>query len=89
MKGSSFESSPIKGSNAASAIPQSSSPAPAPAASPTRNGSPAKREIPHVEDLDDEEGQSFDLTKGFQSIGSFHAPASHAPEAAGVANGHS
>jgi hypothetical protein len=63
MKGSSFESSPIKGSNAAGAIPQSSSPAPVPAASPTRNGSPARREIPHVEDLDDEEGQSFDLTK--------------------------
>lgn len=62
MKGSSFESSPVKGSDAP-AIPPSSSPAPAHIASPMRNGTPAKRELPIVEDLDDEEGQSFDLTK--------------------------
>lgn len=62
LKGPGFESSPIKSSNAAGVMPPSSSPAPA-VASPTRNGTPAKRELPSVEDLDDEEGQSFDLTK--------------------------
>ena len=56
----SLESSPIKGSNTADAIPPSSSPAPQ-IVSPTRNDTPAKKELPVVENLDDEEG--FDLTK--------------------------
>lgn len=62
-RGPGFESSPIKGHSTAGGIPPSSSPAPAPIPSPTRNGTPARREAQPVEDLDDEEGQSFDLTK--------------------------
>lgn len=86
MKIASFESSPIKGPSTIGAIPQSSSPAP-PLASPTRNGTPAKRDLPPVEDLEDEEGQSFDLTKGFMHIGTFHASASQVQETSGIANG--
>lgn len=59
----SFESSPIKGNSALRGLPPSSSPAPAPIPSPTRNGTPIKREVQPIEELDEEEGQSFDLTK--------------------------
>ncbi|RDW71335.1 hypothetical protein BP6252_07898 [Coleophoma cylindrospora] len=71
-----YDESPIKGP---SALPQSSSPPPpmrrSSAASPTRSGSPQKRQMPVEEDLEDED-QGFDLTRGFQSIGSYHAPSS-------------
>ncbi|KAH8602399.1 fork head domain-containing protein [Bisporella sp. PMI_857] len=73
MKGASFESSPIKDSKAhSSIIPPSSSPLPHRAISPTRSGTPTKRDLPKVEEERDEEEQQFDLTKGFQSIGSYH-----------------
>lgn len=61
-KGSHFESSPIKASSAAPAVPPSSSPVPAHAASPTRtSASSLNRDLPKVDELDDDEG--FDLTK--------------------------
>ncbi|KAL3428345.1 fork head domain-containing protein [Phlyctema vagabunda] len=73
LKDSAFEMSPLKG---IPTIPQSSSPPPplrrSLAASPTRAGSPTKRQMPD-DDLDDED-QGIDLTRGFQSIGSYHAP---------------
>jgi hypothetical protein len=62
LRGSTFDSSPIKGSGAAPAIPASSSPAPVASGSPTRNGTPVKRELTNVEELDDE-NQGFDLVK--------------------------
>jgi len=61
QKGSHFESSPIKASSVAPAIPPSSSPAPD-AASPTRTGTTTmNRDLPKAEELDDDPG--FDLTK--------------------------
>jgi hypothetical protein len=62
LRGPAFESSPIKASGTAPALPASSSPAPIRTASPTRNGTPVRRELTNVEDLD-EENQGFDLVK--------------------------
>ena len=66
MKGSTFDISPIKGSNAVPPIAASSSPGPIrrspPAASPSRNGFPVKQEVASVEDIE-EEDQGFDLTR--------------------------
>jgi len=42
--------------------------------SPTRNGLPGKLQIPDVDELEEEEERGFDLSRGFQSIGSYHAP---------------
>lgn len=62
LKGAAFDISPIKGTPA---VPQSSSPPPpirrSSAASPTRSGSPGKRQMPD-DDLEDED-QGFDLTR--------------------------
>jgi len=92
MKGSAFDISPIKGTGANPAIPPSSSPASmgrkSSATSPTRNGSNVKYEMPEVDELEDED-QGFDLTRGFQSIGSYHAPASNGLTVTGAINGHS
>ena len=69
MKSSTFDLSPIKGSNAVPAIPPSSSPAPvrrSPATSPSRNGISAKPEASSVEDIE-EEDEGFDLTRYFHS----------------------
>ncbi|KAL2074575.1 hypothetical protein VTL71DRAFT_8353 [Oculimacula yallundae] len=78
MKGPSFDLSPVKGSAGGPALPPSSSPAPvrrrSSAASPTRNALLVKQEEPE-EIEEEEEDQGFDLTRGFQSIGSYHAPA--------------
>ncbi|PVH86806.1 hypothetical protein DL98DRAFT_480654 [Cadophora sp. DSE1049] len=84
MKGPSFDLSPVKGSAGGPALPPSSSPAPvrrSSAASPTRNALPAKQEEP--EEIE-EEDQGFDLTRGFQSIGSYHAPAATGVTVAGA-----
>jgi hypothetical protein len=62
LRGSTFDSSPIKGSGNAPGLPASSSPAPLPTGSPTRNGTPVKRDLTSVEDLDDE-NHGFDLVK--------------------------
>lgn len=62
LRGPAFESSPIKASGTVPALPASSSPAPIRTASPTRNGTPGRRELTNVEDLD-EENQGFDLVK--------------------------
>ncbi|KAJ4304309.1 transcription factor [Collariella sp. IMI 366227] len=62
--------------------PPSSSPPPAaaransPVRSPTRAGSGGSLEEPPSPAVDEEDG-GFDLTKGFQSIGSYHAPVGH------------
>ncbi|KAI0104890.1 hypothetical protein F4776DRAFT_647706 [Hypoxylon sp. NC0597] len=62
-------------------LPNSSSPPPAtrdrsPVASPTRSTRSARTETQerNTADEDEEEG-GYDLTRGFQSIGSYHAPA--------------
>ncbi|KAI8634802.1 fork head domain-containing protein [Xylariaceae sp. FL1651] len=79
-----FDVSPIKPSR----LPHSSSPPPpagvdrSPMASPTRTtrGDTIERAttVEKIEEDDDEEEEEggFDLTKGFQSIGSYHAPRS-------------
>ncbi|KAE8451259.1 hypothetical protein EG329_004424 [Mollisiaceae sp. DMI_Dod_QoI] len=77
LKGPAFDSSPVKPSNASAGIPPSSSPAPArrsSAASPIRTNAAAKQDEVAPDDIE-EEDQGFDLTKGFQTIGSYHAPA--------------
>ncbi|KAH9900548.1 hypothetical protein F4778DRAFT_739430 [Xylariomycetidae sp. FL2044] len=71
-----FDMSPLKPLD----LPNSSSPpAPAddrsPVASPSRSSRAETQERAPAVDDDEEEG-GFDLTKGFQSIGSYHAPAS-------------
>ncbi|KAH8658740.1 fork head domain-containing protein [Tricladium varicosporioides] len=89
MKGPAFDLSPIKGG---SMVPPSSSPPPirrSSAASPTRNGTAIKTEEPTVDEPEEEEG-GFDLTRGFQSIGSYHAPIGNGiPVAPAVVNGRS
>jgi len=89
MKAPAFDLSPAKDSNGP-AGPPSSSPAPArksAAASPSRNG-PVKQEVANVEDIE-EEDQGFDLTRGFQSIGSYHAPAANGVAVVGAVSGRS
>ncbi|CZR54414.1 related to forkhead protein [Phialocephala subalpina] len=92
MKGLAFDSSPVKASNTGAGVPPSSSPAPArrsSAASPTRNGAAVKPEEPAIDEIE-EEDHGFDLTKGFQTIGSYHAPAAQGipvPEPVNGVNG--
>jgi len=84
MKGPSFDLSPVKGSAGGPHLPPSSSPAPvrrSSAASLTRNVLPVKQE--ELEEIEDED-QGFDLTRGFQSIGSYHAPAATGVPVAGA-----
>ncbi|KAL2271556.1 hypothetical protein VTJ83DRAFT_927 [Remersonia thermophila] len=79
----SFDASPSKalGGGAGGGIglpPPSSSPprGKSPVQSPTRTTSRPPADTPPSPAGEDEEG-GFDLTKGFQSIGSYHAPVSH------------
>ncbi|QSZ30566.1 hypothetical protein DSL72_000122 [Monilinia vaccinii-corymbosi] len=73
-----YDSSPIKAFN--SVLP-SSSPPPMrrrlSAMSPTRMGASEKLEVSDADEPEEEEEQKFDLAKGFQSIGSYHAPISN------------
>ncbi|KAI1494775.1 fork head domain-containing protein [Biscogniauxia mediterranea] len=74
LKAAQFDMSPLKSLG----LPNSSSPPPvaddrSPVASPTRSGRAETLERSTVVEDDEEEG-GFDLTKGFQSIGSYHAP---------------
>lgn len=84
-----FDPSPTK-ARLDSLLPPSSSPPPPsrskspPAASPTRTVQPAPEDPPSPE----EEGiGGFDLTKGFQSIGSYHAPVGHGKQVQPATNG--
>ena len=61
MKGSSFGSSPTKGGDEAGAVPPSSSPPRASAASPSKNGTSDNLPVPEVEEIE-EEDQGIDLT---------------------------
>jgi hypothetical protein len=62
VKGPTFDSSPLKGSNTAPAVPQNSSPASARTMSPVRNGVSIMQGLSNAEELDDED-QGFDLIK--------------------------
>ncbi|KAJ9154800.1 Forkhead box protein J2 [Pleurostoma richardsiae] len=88
LKPAQFDLSPSK---ALGTVPQSSSPPPAarksPAASPTRGDHTEGEEPTKAEELEEDGG--FDLTKGFQSIGSYHAPASRGLPVATATNGES
>jgi len=88
MRGPTFDLSPIKDSGAASAPPQSSSPAPRrdSGASPSKNVGEIKAEVPEVEESLDEE-PAFDLTRGFMSISKFHASSSNGVSVANAAHG--
>ncbi|ESZ96923.1 putative Fork head protein like protein [Sclerotinia borealis F-4128] len=69
-----YDTSPIKGYK--SSVLPSSSPPPmrrGSAMSPTRNGPPEKLQILNI-GFEMEEEAGFDLARGFQSIGSYHAP---------------
>ncbi|KAK4252389.1 fork-head transcriptional regulator 2 [Corynascus novoguineensis] len=66
-----------------SSPPRSKSPVPP---SPTRPGSRAPVDEPPSPGGDEEEG-GFDLTKGFQSIGSYHAPVGHGKQVQPASNG--
>ncbi|KAI1505487.1 fork head domain-containing protein [Biscogniauxia marginata] len=75
LKSAQFDMSPLKPLG----LPNSSSPPPAaddrsPVASPTRSGRADTQDRSTIVEDDEEEG-GFDLTKGFQSIGSYHATA--------------
>ncbi|KAK2758905.1 forkhead transcription factor fkh1 [Colletotrichum kahawae] len=90
--GAHFDMSPSKPS--LGGIPQSSSPPPAksPNQSPTRSqNKESSREAPSEPSNppEIEEEQGFDLAKGFQSIGSYHAPVSRGISIASAMNGHS
>ncbi|WYZ40307.1 hypothetical protein EsH8_IV_000648 [Colletotrichum jinshuiense] len=87
-----FDMSPSKPS--LGGIPQSSSPPPAksPNLSPTRSqhkesSRETPSEPPNLPEIEEEQG--FDLAKGFQSIGSYHAPVSRGISVASAMNGHS
>ncbi|OLN81816.1 Fork-head transcriptional regulator 2 [Colletotrichum chlorophyti] len=87
-----FDMSPSKPS--LGGIPQSSSPPPAksPNLSPTRSqvkesSRETPSEPPNPPDIEEEQG--FDLARGFQSIGSYHAPVSRGISVASAMNGHS
>ncbi|KXH50602.1 fork head domain-containing protein [Colletotrichum simmondsii] len=87
-----FDMSPSKPS--LGGIPQSSSPPPAksPNLSPTRlQHKESSREAPSEPSNppEIEEDQGFDLAKGFQSIGSYHAPVGRGLSVASAMNGHS
>ncbi|KAL0930747.1 fork head domain-containing protein [Colletotrichum truncatum] len=86
-----FDMSPSKPS--LGGIPQSSSPPPvkSPNLSPTRSpNKESSREVPSEPSNppEIEEEQGFDLAKGFQSIGSYHAPVSRGISIASAMNGH-
>ncbi|KAJ0161009.1 Fork-head transcriptional regulator 2 [Colletotrichum tanaceti] len=85
-----FDMSPSKPS--VGGIPQSSSPPPAKSpTSPTRSQrQESSREVPSEPSNppEIEEEQGFDLAKGFQSIGSYHAPVSRGLSVASAMNGH-
>ncbi|KAL2164377.1 hypothetical protein VTH06DRAFT_3593 [Thermothelomyces fergusii] len=66
-----------------SSPPRSKSPVPP---SPTRPSSRAPVDEPPSPAGDDDEG-GFDLTKGFQSIGSYHAPVGHGKQVQPASNG--
>ncbi|KAM7193602.1 Fork head domain containing protein, partial [Rhypophila sp. PSN 637] len=84
-----FDPSPTKG-GLASLPPQSSSPPP-PARSKSPVGSPVRPSLPAAEDpaspVEEEGVGGFDLTKGFQSIGSYHAPVGHGKQVQPATNG--
>lgn len=65
MRGSAFESSPIKGGGSSHLVPPSSSPPPpirrTSAGSPSRSAARIKPEIPQMDDIE-EEDKGFDLT---------------------------
>ncbi|KAK3375033.1 fork head domain-containing protein [Podospora didyma] len=78
LKPAQFDLSPSKAHGLPA--PQSSSPPPARGKSPIVSPTRASRAVvndPPSPAAEIEEDQAFDLTKGFQSIGSFHAPVSH------------
>lgn len=84
-----YDASPSKMTTHGNLPSQSSSPPPAPAqskspagsASPTRTTSRgATVGVDEPPSPAEEEDQAFDLTKGFQSIGSYHAPVSRGKE---------
>ncbi|KAI9167321.1 Fork-head transcriptional regulator [Paramyrothecium foliicola] len=81
-----YEASPSK---PAGNVPQSSSP-PAenksPPSSPSRPQKSGPREEPDLDPEGEEEG--FDLTKGFQSIGTYHAPVGRGVPVASALKGH-
>ncbi|APA10208.1 hypothetical protein sscle_06g049780 [Sclerotinia sclerotiorum 1980 UF-70] len=73
-----YDVSPIKGFQPG--VLPSSSPPPMRrnlAMSPTRNSNPGKHQISNDDELEEEEEQGYDLTRGFQTIGSYHAPAAN------------
>ncbi|KAI5928506.1 fork head domain-containing protein [Camillea tinctor] len=77
LKAAQFDMSPLKSLG----LPNSSSPPPvpddrSPVASPTRSARSGRATTVDRSTVveDDEEEGGFDLTKGFQSIGSYHAP---------------
>ncbi|KAF6843674.1 fork head domain-containing protein [Colletotrichum musicola] len=85
-----FDMSPSKPS--LGGIPQSSSPPPAKSPnSPTMTHKESSREAPSEppNPPEIEEEQGFDLAKGFQSIGSYHAPVSRGISVASAMNSHS
>lgn len=85
-----FDPSPTKG-GLSNLPPQSSSPPPParskspPAVSPTRSVPPAPEDPPSP--VEEEGVGGFDLTKGFQSIGSYHAPVGHGKQVQPATNG--
>ncbi|CAG8980415.1 hypothetical protein HYALB_00003980 [Hymenoscyphus albidus] len=77
MKGPAFDASPTKGGGDLGVPPSSSPPPPrrAAAMSPTRDGKSGRLVAIEADEAeDDEEEGGFDLSRGFQSIGSYHAP---------------
>ncbi|KAH6624766.1 fork head domain-containing protein [Chaetomium sp. MPI-SDFR-AT-0129] len=89
-----FDLSPSKPSNPGSSL---SLPPPAPSSSPPRSKSPlppsptrpssrTPADEPPSPAGDEDEG-GFDLTKGFQSIGSYHAPVGHGKQVQPASNG--
>ncbi|KAK4039706.1 fork-head transcriptional regulator 2 [Parachaetomium inaequale] len=67
-----------------SSPPRSKSPAPP---SPTRPSSRAPVDEPPSPAAGEEDEGGFDLTKGFQSIGSYHAPVGHGKQVQPASNG--
>ncbi|KAI9645774.1 transcription factor [Ciborinia camelliae] len=70
-----YDTSPTKGFQPA-VLPSSSPPQMrrGSAMSPTRNGVAGALPVSDVDEVEEEEEQGFDLARGFQSIGSYHAP---------------
>lgn len=86
LKPAQFDLSP---SRTIGGMPQSSSPPPdhskSPVASPSRGAKKEPEEPAKVEEVEEDGG--FDLTKGFQSIGAYHAPVSKGFSVATAMNG--